>query len=55
MAKDSCAGNGSVMILACSGASNVGQLANRAALELTQEGLGNMSCLAAWAASWMDS
>ncbi len=46
MAKDSCAGNGNVMLLACSGASNVGQLANQAALELTQEGVGNMSCLA---------
>jgi uncharacterized metal-binding protein len=35
------------MILACSGASNVGQLANQAAVELTREGFGKMSCLAA--------
>jgi len=34
------------MILACSGASNVGQLSNRAAVELTQEGFGKMFCLA---------
>jgi uncharacterized metal-binding protein len=29
------------MILACAGASNVGQLLNQAAVELTQEGFGN--------------
>jgi uncharacterized metal-binding protein len=34
------------MILACSGASNVGQLSNQAAIELTQEGFGKMFCLA---------
>jgi uncharacterized metal-binding protein len=34
------------MILACSGGSNVGQLANRAAVELTQENFGKMFCLA---------
>ena len=34
------------MILACSGASNVGQLSNAAAVELTQEGFGKMFCLA---------
>lgn len=35
-----------VMILACSGGSNVGQLSNQAAVELTREGFGKMSCLA---------
>jgi uncharacterized metal-binding protein len=35
-----------VMILACSGGSNVGQLSNQAAVELTQEGLGKLYCLA---------
>ncbi|MFC1813000.1 putative zinc-binding protein [Thermodesulfobacteriota bacterium] len=35
-----------VMILACSGGSNVGQLSNQAAMELTQEGFGKMFCLA---------
>lgn len=38
--------SGNVMILACSGGSNVGQLSNRAAVELTQEGFGKMFCLA---------
>ncbi len=37
---------GGVMLLACSGASNVGQLSNAAAVELTQEGFGKMFCLA---------
>lgn len=34
------------MILACSGGSNVGQLSNQAAVELTVEGFGKMFCLA---------
>lgn len=34
------------MILACSGGSNVGQLSNQAAVQLTQEGFGKMFCLA---------
>ncbi len=36
-----------VMILACSGCSYAGQLANRVAVELAREGFGRMSCLAA--------
>jgi len=35
-----------LMILACSGGCNVGQLANRAAVELSGEGFGKMFCLA---------
>ncbi len=35
-----------IIILPCSGGSNVGQLANRAAIELTQEGFGKIFCLA---------
>lgn len=47
MSNDCCAGAGSqTMILACSGGSNVGQLSNQAAVELTQEGFGKMFCLA---------
>jgi uncharacterized metal-binding protein len=46
MANDCCASGSNVMILACSGGSNVGQLSNRAAVELTQEGVGKMFCLA---------
>ena len=46
MAEECCVPSGNVMILACSGGSNVGQLANQAAVELTQEGFGKMYCLA---------
>ncbi len=46
MAEECCSTNGNIMILACSGGSNVGQLANQAAVELTQEGFGKMYCLA---------
>ena len=38
--------NGNLMILACSGGSNVGQLSNQAAIDLTREGFGKMFCLA---------
>ena len=41
-----CAASNEIMLLACSGGSNVGQLSNRAAVELTQEGFGKMYCLA---------
>jgi uncharacterized metal-binding protein len=34
------------MFLACAGGSNVGQLSNQAAVELTQEGFGKLFCLA---------
>lgn len=46
MADSCCTPGGNVMILACSGGSNVGQLSNQAAVELTQEGFGKMFCLA---------
>ncbi|MEW6078173.1 MAG: putative zinc-binding protein [Thermodesulfobacteriota bacterium] len=46
MADSCCAAGNEVMILACSGGSNVGQLSNQAAIELTQEGFGKMFCLA---------
>jgi uncharacterized metal-binding protein len=46
MAEECCVQDNNIMILACSGGSNVGQLANRAAVELTQEGFGKMFCLA---------
>jgi len=39
-------GGSNIMILACSGGSNVGQLTNQAAVELTKEGWGRMFCLA---------
>jgi len=46
MTQECCTSNKQVMILACSGASNVGQLSNQAAVELTREGFGKMYCLA---------
>lgn len=48
MAQNTCctAGEQQIMLLSCSGGSNVGQLANQAAVELTQEGYGKMFCLA---------
>ena len=46
MAADCCQPKVNTMILACSGGSNVGQLSNQAAIELTQEGFGKLSCLA---------
>ncbi|MCK8603728.1 putative zinc-binding protein [Desulfoferrobacter suflitae] len=46
MAEGCCTPGSNIMILACSGASNVGQLTNQAAVELTQEGFGKMFCLA---------
>lgn len=46
MAEECCTTNGNIMILACSGGSNVGQLSNQAAVELTQEGFGKIFCLA---------
>ena len=41
-----CATETPIMILACSGGSNVGQLTNQVAVELTKEGWGKMFCLA---------
>lgn len=45
MSEDCCCSNNNTMILACSGGSNVGQLSNQAAIDLTQEGFGKMFCL----------
>lgn len=46
MSEKCCAPAVSTMILACAGRSNVGQLSNQAAVELTQEGFGELFCLA---------
>jgi uncharacterized metal-binding protein len=46
MAQDCCQPQVDTIILACSGGSNVGQLSNQAAVELTQEGFGKLFCLA---------
>ncbi len=46
MPDECCAAPSAVMLLSCSGASNVGQIANRVAVVLTEEGVGKMFCLA---------
>jgi uncharacterized metal-binding protein len=46
MSSNCCASGSNIMILYCSGGSNVGQLANQASVELTQEGFGKVFCLA---------
>lgn len=46
MGQDCCATANNIMILACSGGSNIGRLSDPAAVELTQEGFGKMHCLA---------
>ena len=46
MSQDCCQPKVNTIILTCSGGSNVGQLSNQAAVELTQEGFGKLFCLA---------
>jgi len=46
MSSHCCQPQAKPLILACSGGSNVGQITNQAALELTREGRGTMFCLA---------
>ena len=43
---DSCCSGGTQLIFACSGAADVGAIADRAARKLTCEGVGKMFCLA---------
>ncbi|MGC8906206.1 MAG: putative zinc-binding protein [Desulfomonilaceae bacterium] len=47
MSNECCSSAHQIMLLPCSGASNLEQLANQAAVELTREGYGKMFCLAA--------
>ncbi|HEX2948466.1 MAG TPA: putative zinc-binding protein [Armatimonadota bacterium] len=42
---DCCCGNGNVLLFACSGGSNVGQISNDAAKALDQLGQGSFFCL----------
>lgn len=42
----SCASGGDRLIFACSGAADVGEIADRAARQLTRDGVGKMYCLA---------
>lgn len=41
-----CAGESEILILACAGTANVGQMTNQVAMELTAEGFGRYFCLA---------
>jgi len=50
MTASCCSNDRDILILACSGGSNVGQITNQAAVELTREGFGKMFCLAGVAA-----
>jgi uncharacterized metal-binding protein len=45
--ENKCRSGGPRLIFACSGAADVGEIADRAARELTKNGLGKMFCLAA--------
>lgn len=45
-----CSGNGPRLVLSCSGGSNVGQIANSAAMELDKQGKAQMYCLVGVAA-----
>lgn len=46
MSSSCCNTSSAPLILSCSGGSNVGQITNQAAVELTREGRGKMFCLA---------
>lgn len=48
--KCSCGSSSKVIIYSCSGASNVGQLANEVTIELARAGKGSMGCLVGLAA-----
>jgi uncharacterized metal-binding protein len=41
-----CGGNQTLLVVACSGASNVGQIANQVMLEVAKAGVANAFCLA---------
>jgi uncharacterized metal-binding protein len=49
-AGDCCCSGDNVLIFACSGGSNVGQITNEAAKKLDEEGVGKFYCLAGVAA-----
>ena len=47
MATGCCGGNGETLIFTCAGAAYSGQVSNRAGVNLAQEGVGNLFCVAA--------
>ena len=44
--QSNCCSAGTMLIFACSGAADVGEIADRAARKMTKEGVGKMFCLA---------
>lgn len=55
MATGCCGGNsGETLIFTCAGAAHTGQVANRAGVNLAQEGVGKLFCAAAMAAEIPD-
>lgn len=45
-AESCCGGDAKTLVLACSGGSNAGQIANNVMIELDKKGMGNAYCLA---------
>jgi len=45
-ARANCCSGGPTLIFACSGAADVGEIADRAARKMTKDGIGKMFCLA---------
>lgn len=50
MAKCNCGGSGETLIFTCAGAAYCGQVANRAGVQLTEQGAGSLFCIASVAA-----
>ncbi|MGE5423553.1 MAG: putative zinc-binding protein [Ignavibacteriales bacterium] len=51
MSKKCCSDPTNRMVVACSGASNLGQISNATAVKIHQQGVGQMTCLAALGAN----
>jgi uncharacterized metal-binding protein len=51
MAKCSCGGSGETLVFTCAGAAYCGQVANRAGVQLMEQGAGSLFCIASVAAS----
>jgi len=47
MSEKCCSKSKDMLVVACSGASNLGQISNAIAVKIQQQGMGQMTCLAA--------
>jgi len=54
MGTDCCSGSGETLVFTCAGAAHCGQVANRAGVQLTQDRVGQLFCLAAMSAAIPD-